>query len=502
MNFRTKISLWYAGLLILIIVVFSIAIFGVIQATITNSIDSRLAQTSTNIISNIRVIPVGEFGALENGVVFRSEDIFQVPDVSIQVWQTHNGEEAIKPILAQSSIDMIGATQALDVSTLRSDLPIFTDTNVNNMPQRIMTRPYTNVGGQQIGVIQIALPTLLIAQVIDGVTSIMIAVTVIGAIISIMLGMMVSYRALQPIQDITAAATRISTTNDLSTRLPEDVPDDEIGRLTRVFNHMMSRLDHLFSVKQRFVADLSHELRTPLTAIQGNLDMIERYGADETSLEAIRLETNRMTRMVNEVLLLARAEYGDISVDLYPVDLDSLVLESFGNVPAVAKAHHRDLQFKLGSYQSIRINGNIERLQQLIHNLMMNAIKFTQDGGTITVSIYQQDQYGVIEVKDTGIGIDKQNFDRIFDSFYQVDDSRAHMSDDDGAGLGLAIVKWIASAHGGRVQVESKLNVGTTMRVILPLLDENRQQEHVTKVTHKPSSSTSNFYMRKDVSHS
>jgi len=155
--------------------------------------------------------------------------------------------------------------------------------------------------------------------------------------ISIGLGMMVSYRAVRPIQDITAAATRVSRANDLTTRLPTKVPDDEIGRLTKVFNHMMARLEYIFGVQQRFVADLSHELRTPLTAIQGNLDIIKRFGADEESIQAIQDETHRMTRMVKEVLMLARADYGDITIDLYPLDLEQLVVESVATFPALVE---------------------------------------------------------------------------------------------------------------------------------------------------------------------
>jgi len=476
MNIRTKISLWYAGLLTLIIIAFSIAVFGVIQATIINSIDSGLARSSSNIISNIRVIPLGEFGALETGVIFRNDEIFRVPGMSIQVWQTHDGESSIDPILLQSSYDLSGVTRPLDGNALSAERPSFIDIEFNNMPERVMTRPFTTVGGQKIGVVQIASSTLIVEQVTDGVLSIMISATVIGVVVSIVLGMMVSYRAVRPIQEITAAAAQVSTATDLSTRLPTNVPDDEIGRLTKVFNHMMARLEYIFGVQQRFVADLSHELRTPLTAIQGNLDIIKRFGADETSIEAIQDETKRMTRMVNEVLMLARADYGDITIDLYPLDLDEVVIESFGTFPALAQARNRKLNFKIGRHAPVHIEGNHERLIQVISNLVVNAIKFTADDGTITVSVYPRDgKVGVIEVKDTGIGISDVDLERIFDRFYQADHSRRHFTDEDGAGLGLAIVKWIVDAHHGEIEVETEEGEGSTFRVILPLLKENLQ---------------------------
>jgi len=475
MSIRAKISLWYAGLVTLIIVAFSVAVFGVIQATIINSIDSGLAQTSSNIVRNVRVIPFGEFGALETSIIFRNDEIFRVPGLSIQVWQTSDGEQSIEPILLQSSFDLSGVTRPLDASQLDAERPAFTSVTTDNMPERIMTRPFTTVGGQKIGVIQIAASTLIVEQVTDGVLSIMITATVIGVIVSIGLGMMVSYRAVRPIQEITAAAARISTATDLSTRLPNNVADDEIGRLTKVFNHMMARLEHIFGVQQRFVADLSHELRTPLTAIQGNLDIIKRFGSDDASIEAIQHETHRITRMVNEVLMLARADYGDITIDLYPVDLDTVMLECFSNFPALARARDRHPTFKIGRQESVHISGNYERLQQVVYNLVVNAIKFTADDGTITLSVYHRDQaYGVIEVTDTGIGISETDMERIFDRFYQADYSRRHSSDEDGAGLGLSIVKWIVDAHNGKIEVESQLQKGSTFRIILPLFKETQ----------------------------
>lgn len=473
MSIRTKISLWYAGLLALIIVAFSVAVFGVIQATIISSIDSSLAETSSNVMRNVRVIPVGEFGALETGVIFRNDEIFRVPGLSVQVWQTDTGEENQSPILLQSSFDLSNVTVPLAPQQLIAERPSFTDVTINNMPERVMTRPFTTLGGEKLGVIQVSASTLIIDQVTDGVLSIMISATVIGVVISIILGMMISYRAVRPLQEITAAATQVATSNDLSTRLASNVPDDEIGRLTKVFNHMMSRLEYIFGVQQRFVTDLSHELRTPLTAIQGNLDIIKRFGADQTSIDAIQQETNRMTRMVNEVLMLARADYGAITVELSPLNLEEFVLDNASNFNAIAEARNSKVNIELGKHEPVHIQGNYERLQQAVTNLVGNAIKFTPADGTVTVSVYERgNQYGVIEVKDTGIGIADDDIDHIFKRFYQSDHSRHHTSDEDGAGLGLSIVKWIVESHNGEIEVETEKDKGSTFRIVIPLLEK------------------------------
>ena len=233
---------------------------------------------------------------------------------------------------------------------------------------------------------------------------------------------------------------------------------------------MMARLERLFGVQQGFIADLSHELRTPLTAIQGNVDLLKRFGTDPAALEAIEGETKRMTRMVNEVLLLARVDGGDIVVDLQPLDLDVLVLETFNHVFALPDAKNRHLHIKLDTEEIVRVRGDSARLQLLVQHLISNAIRFTPDGGVVTVSLYtRDDQYAIIEVQDSGIGIHDDDIGRIFDRFYQADDSRLHRSDDDGAGLGLSIVKWIADVHSGSIEVESESGEGSIFRLCLPL---------------------------------
>jgi len=481
MKFHTKIFLWYAGLLTLIIIGFSIAVFGVIQTTIVNSIDSRLASKSAHLIRHMGIRSSHFSDAPELTIFFRDDEIFRVAGLSIQVWQTHDGDKEIPPILIQSSYDLRGMESALDASKLATDTSTFTNVTFHTERQRVMSRPFSTVDGQQIGVIQTASSIMIVDQITDGLFKAMVVTTIIGWIISIGLDMLLSYHALQPIQKITSAVARISTSNDLTTRLTDTSMDNEIGRLTQAFNHMMARIEHVFGVQQRFITDLSHELRTPLTTIQGNLDIIQRYGADESSMQAIQFETKRMTRMVNEVLTLARADLGDMKIPLHPLDInDKLASDSVNRISTITHRQDHGFYFRVNNHnEPVMVNGSYEHLQQVIHNLMMNAIRFTQDGGAIRVSIYIEEKHGVIEVSDTGIGIAQENLNRIFDRFYQVDDSRVHTSDHDGAGLGLPIVKWIVEAHRGHVEVESEINVGTTVRVKLPLLKDKTSSNSI-----------------------
>lgn len=473
MTIRKKLTLWYAGLLILLIGLFSLAVYGMMRLSMLNVVDEGLESTATSVIRNIGVMPVGEFGALETRVYFRSQDIFRVPGMSIQVWQTYDGSKEIAPVLVHTSPDLAGFMQPLDPHTLRLSQQKFSDVYINNIPGRVTTRPFYS-GGQQVGIVQVAAPVQTIQQATRALLVVMLGTSAIAVLISGVMGMWLSNRVLRPIENITRAADRIASADDLSTRLPWQGPMDELGRLTNVFNRMMERLQHLFSVQQRFVADVSHELRTPLTAIRGNLDVIQRYGMDPAALEAIQLEAERMSRMVNDLLLLARADNGELKLDFFPIDLDTVVLHVYEQSRFLIKDRRLDLQ--LGDVEPVRVHGNTDRLVQLLLNLVSNAVKFTPDGGRITLSVYPQGEHAILEVSDTGRGIHPDDLPRIFDRFYQADHSRAHHSNSDGAGLGLSIAKWIAEAHNGTIEVRSALQKGTTFTVRLPTIVEQRRR--------------------------
>lgn len=480
MTIRKKLTLWYAGLLILIIGLFSLTVYGMMRFSMLNVVDESIESAATSVIRNIGVVPVGEFGSLETRIYFRSQDIFRVPGMSIQVWQTYDELKEIPPILVHSSPDLAGFMQPLDPATLRVSQQKFSDVYINNIPGRVTTRPFYS-GGQQVGVIQVAAPVQTIQQATRALFVVMLGASAIAVLVSSVMSMWLSKRVLRPIDAITRAADRIASADDLSTRLPWHGPMDELGRLTSVFNRMMERLQNLFSVQQRFVADVSHELRTPLTAIRGNLDLIQRYGVDAASIEAIQLEAERMSRMVNDLLLLARADNGELKLDLFPIDLDTVILHVYEQTRFLIK--DRNLSVKLGHIQPVRINGNADRLVQLLLNLLSNAVKFTPDGGRITLSVYPNKEQAIIEVSDTGRGIHPQDLPHIFDRFYQADHSRVHHTNEDGAGLGLSIAKWIVEAHNGSIEVQSALQKGTTFIVRLPAIVPEHHQRHAPNPT-------------------
>jgi two-component system OmpR family sensor kinase len=270
----------------------------------------------------------------------------------------------------------------------------------------------------------------------------------------------------KPLEDIATVARQITRADDLSRRVPYANRPDEIGDLARAFNQTLERLERLFRTQQRLLADVSHELRTPLTTMRGNLDLIERMGeADPESISAIQLEIERMTRLVGDLLLLARADSGGLPLERKPVEVDNILFDIYRQVALI----NPPVAVKLVDVDQVVVLGDADRLKQLFLNLVENAIKYTPEGGSVELSLSKKGGWAQFEVCDTGIGIPPENLSHIFDRFYRVDKARARAHG--GSGLGLSIAKWIATAHGGAIRVKSQLGEGTTFTVTLPIYE-------------------------------
>ena len=276
-------------------------------------------------------------------------------------------------------------------------------------------------------------------------------------------------RMLAPLDTIIEAAARVTSANDLSMRIPYDGSQDEIGRLTQVFNQLMERLEDLFRNQQRLLADVSHELRTPLTSIRGNVDLMRYIGmADKESLDAIDEEAERMTRLVNNLLTLARAEVGGLPIRHEIVELDTIFLDVYNTVIML----NRPVKLLVKEVDQVRVLGDPDRLKQLILNLVENATKYTPAGGTVTISLTKTSHVGRVVVTDTGVGIPADALPNIFDRFYRVDKARARTRTQGGSGLGLAICKSIVDAHGGGITATSEVGKGSTFTVTLPIIED------------------------------
>jgi two-component system, OmpR family, sensor kinase len=482
MTIRTRLALWYSGLLTFLIISFGIAVITVSRVTLLQTVDQVLVAAAQNIASIIELVPQETSASL--AIVLHDEQALRSPGISIQIWRTHENGEPITPVLERYSGVIAEDSSPLDTTLFNTQELSFNSTVINDVPERVIALPFHTSDGLPLGQIQIATPLHAITNANDQLLLITMISAAIVIAVSVGLGLWLSGHLLKPIEAIKEAAASISKGRDLSTRLEWSGAKDELGELSEVFNHMMERLEHLFSVQQRFIGDVSHELRTPLTSIIGNVEIMERYGMDKDSLDAVQREANRMARMVNDLLMLARADFGELQVDLYPMDLDRIVLDVYEQALELAKK--RQLHVHLEGIEAVRIHGNSDRVRQLLLNLISNAIKFTKDGGRISLSVYPEGENAIVEVRDTGIGISEADKKRIFDRFFQADAARVHQDEHDGAGLGLSIARWIADVHGGAIDVESKLGEGTLFRLCLPIKGKSKSDEESIEATSKP----------------
>jgi signal transduction histidine kinase len=241
-----------------------------------------------------------------------------------------------------------------------------------------------------------------------------------------------------------------------------------VGELVVSFNQTLERLESLFTSQQRFLADVSHELRTPLTVIKGNVDLMRRMReADEESLNSIDQEAGRLTRLVGGLLMLAQAESGKLTLNFQPVELDLLLTEVFTETRVLAGSK---VSVHLNEIDQAMVNGDRDRLKQVLLNLVANAIQYTPQGGEVFLSIKRIGDQARIIVRDTGPGIPAEDLPHIFDRFYRAEKSRTR-SKTSGFGLGLSITKWIVEHHEGHIEVESKEGKGTTFVIWLKVLE-------------------------------
>jgi len=266
---------------------------------------------------------------------------------------------------------------------------------------------------------------------------------------------------------MTQTAQTITLSQDLTRRIEMPAHQDELGRLARTFNEMLESIEAASSAQQRFVSDASHELRAPLTAIQGNLELLSRHRSmpqaeREEALAEVTREANRLSRLVADLLALARADAG-VPLKHRLLDLDEVVLDAYHEARQLSQGQALTLDL----FEPIQVTGDEDRLKQLVLILLDNALKYTPANGHVTLGLQRQDTGSKITVRDTGVGIPPEDLPHVFERFYRADPARGR--DPGGTGLGLPIAHWIVEQHGGKITLESQPGQGTVATVCLPL---------------------------------
>jgi signal transduction histidine kinase len=332
---------------------------------------------------------------------------------------------------------------------------------------RVLNIPLLH-NNKRVAVMQIATSLDTVAAARAYLLSVLVVVWIYGVIIAGIASWFTLGQALEPLKSIVETAENINRADDLSRRIPQlGSEEDEIGSLIDTFNKTLERLEILFTSQQRFLADVSHELRTPLTVVKGNVDLMRRMKRfDEESLTSIDQEAGRLTRLVGGLLLLAQAESGKLPLNFQPVELDLLITEVFQEMRIIAGDKVR---VHLNEIDQMLVNGDRDRMKQVLINLVANAIQYTPQGGDVFLSLAKVKDQARIVCRDTGPGIPAEDLPHIFERFYRAEKSRTR-GKSTGFGLGLSITKWIVEHHGGRIEVNSKEGQGTTFAIWLPLI--------------------------------
>lgn len=304
-------------------------------------------------------------------------------------------------------------------------------------------------------------------QIYKRLEYLVILFTIIGVVITIFVSKVMSKRILKPINNIIKTAKSIST-DDLSKRIEIPKEEDELQNLTLIINEMLDRLETSFENQTKFVSDASHELRTPLAIIKGYAEIIRKRGTADIdifveSIDSIISETDNMRNLIQKLLFLAKGEITKINTKFIDIDANEMVQQIHSDTVVSTKSHN----FHLEMGENYKIKGDETLLQQAIRALIENATKYSEPHTNIYIKSVIKDGFGRISIRDEGVGISDEDAKRIFDRFYRVDLSRTKATG--GTGLGLAIVKRIVEIHNGKIEIDSKINEGTEISIVLPI---------------------------------
>lgn len=467
LSLRVKLTLYYLAILTAVLLLFGISIYAYLSRSLLMTIDEALDYQVKRIERNMAVSVSSE---LTEPLPLIDEDIDQLLMISPQVTQVIDDFGRITDEMAAR--DDYHLDVDLDyLKTLETGRTYFDSVKTRNGKDlRVAIRRIADLEGdgsyylrlgQSLGSIEIARRRLLI-------------ILGLGIPLALLLGsyggLVLANQALRPVDRITRAAEQIGA-GDLSERVPATSKMDEIGRLAATFNKMISRLQAAFERQKQFTSDASHELRTPLAVMRGDIELTlrrERNPEEYTRVLASNLEEIvRLSRLVEDLLMLARADSGRVELNPEHFDINLLCREMVEYISPLVLQRHQTISFD-GDEREVMITADKQRIKQLLLNLLDNAVKYTDVNGAITLGMKVSGNSAVITVTDTGRGIPSDDLPHIFDRFFRRSKPVADRSVS-GFGLGLSIVKWIVDTHGGRIEARSKPGEGTTFIVSLPL---------------------------------
>lgn len=479
--------------MLLMIVGFSAVLFREFKLDQQKEFDAALYNYATDLS---RAIDVTFFGTLtfEREIIWDRDKIFPflVGQAFIQIIDTKGQVLARSGSLGNSQIplfpeDLQGISR-FQASFRTIDHPEFALESQKSIPHRLITYPIERNKRFDL-VLQVAVSQILVEQQLKRLLTFFLVAIPLTLLPVIFGGYYLSGQVLAPVSEIIEKASKISA-SDLSQRVPEPLVDDELRDLSLTINQLLSRVQLAFESQERFVADASHQLRTPLAILKGELDVLrsrERSPQEiQEFFQSASQELQYLSRMVNDLLILARVDAGRDSLKFDSVRMDELLLEVSSRFEKLAQSKHIRMRLNLNSTgqteNDFEVQGDPDLLRTLIQNLVENAIKFSHPDQPILMSL--ESHVGTLSLQVTNYGpvISEEDQSRVFDRFYRSSQGMASVggpAQPPGLGLGLTIVKRIIEAHQGQISVKSHATYGTTFTVELSTSAPSESQNQV-----------------------
>ncbi|HEV8538366.1 MAG TPA: ATP-binding protein [Bacteroidota bacterium] len=482
-SIRSKLTLWYSFVLLTTLVAFAVIAYTYASEKLSKNLDLSLQNEVMWVNDFIKlkaskVKPSKKYAKSKEPVVK-----FEVPapaqegaesdDPDAEVWN-----QIYQHVLLNPKKTMIEVTDSGGNVVFRSYSVGEENLKIEDVPLNEIRMSTLRAGtGEELRVaattnknakIYVAYPLAELRELLENLFAIFLVFIPVALTISVGGGWFLAYKSLRPVDVVTWTARKITAEN-LDQQIPHRGVNDEIGRLVSTFNNMIMRLRDSFDRIRQFSIDASHEMRTPLTVMRGEVELALRNPKTPEEYRRVLAsnleEILRLSAIIDNLLTLSRADKGQHVLSLEPTNLKELIEELFEDCEILAS--NKQIAVKVLKNEDITISGDKNRLRQLFLNLIDNAVKYTPAKGKISLAVERQNGFARVQVRDTGIGIPKDEQEKIFDRFYRVDKARSR--EFGGTGLGLSIVKLIVELHKGRIEVRSDPKRGSTFSVYLPI---------------------------------
>lgn len=475
---RTRLTLWYLCVLGLTLVAFSTGVYFLLAHSLYQRLDADLKAA----VEGTKAMLERVVGKEENREVITSEleELFS-PEQAVAVFDERQNLVAEKTArngvhALISPIDNKQTAESVFYVTLRGG-------NSDDDERRIAIRKVNIPAAQKSYFIAVSHPTKPVEEELELLENIFFVAVPLTIILAGVGGWFLARRGLAPVVVMSERARRISAEN-LELRLPVANPRDELGSLASTFNELLARLDAAFAQQRQFVADASHELRTPLYVIHTTAEVtLEKTNRNENEYrEAIAMmdeQTRRLTKIVEDMFTLARADTGSRPLEQSDFYLDELLEETIRAAGVLAT--RKNISLNVAAFAESPFHGDEGLLRQMFLNLLGNAVKHTPSGGRVGVKLESKSSGFFITITDTGRGIPAEAQPHIFERFYRADKSRSHTETNGGAGLGLAIAKWVVETHNGTLELIRSDAEGSTFVVFLPIPDVTKPVKQISE---------------------